>query len=346
MRHECDSRRLLEGRWATVGALVVVLCGGAACGAAEPAGAGGQGQLPPWAGNRVGVSDEVLPPWTPVKAEANQVSVWGRSYRFDGLPAPASVVARDAEMLAGPITLVGSADGKTLAWAGASCRIVQSKPNLAELVTRAESGGLVCEGKASIEYDGMIRCDLKLAPKSQKVTIDRLALEIPLRAEHARFLHTWPGSWGTASNSRALDKGGHRGPFKPFVWLGDHARGLAWFSESDRNFFPDSSDGVLEIRPEGDVVVWRVNLIAKPQTIDRPLDYTFGFQATPVKPELPDAWDYRIVHMGDYGIESPSGKQRTPTRSLGGGRRAHDLLPRALDRDPELPAHDPRRRTS
>jgi hypothetical protein len=293
-------------------AFVIVLCGEAAYTVAEPPGATAAEKSPPWAGNRVGVSDEVLRPWTSVEAAANRVSVWGRSYRFECLPLPASVVARGAEVLAGPITLSGSADGKPLAWRNSSCRIVQSKPNAAELATRAESGQLVCEGKVAVEYDGMIRCDLQLVPKSGKVTVDRLALEIPLRAEHALFLHTWPGGWGTAANSRALGKTGHQGPFKPFVWLGDHARGLAWFAESDRNFFVEPSDRVLDIRPAGDTVLWRVNLISKPLSIDRPLDYTFGFQATPVKPESPDAWDHRIVHMGDYGLEDrPSAESAT-----------------------------------
>ena len=154
-----------------------------------------------------------------------------------------------------------------------------------------------------VEYDGMVRCDFSLHPKGGKVTIERLALEIPLAAEHALFLHTWPGSWGSVGNSTALPKAGCRGPFKPFVWLGDHQRGFCWFAESDRNFFNSKRDAVLEIE-RADRVLLRVQVITAPQTIDKPLDYTFGFQATPVKPAIPDAWDYRIVHMGGYGLDN------------------------------------------
>ena len=129
-------------------------------------------------------------------------------------------------------------------------------------------------------------------------------MEIPLAAQHALFLHTWPGRWGSAGNSAALPKDGYRGPFKPFVWLGDHQRGFCWFAESDRNFFNPKPDRVLEIERAGDRVVLRVHLVTAPQTIDGPLEYTFGFQATPVKPAQPDAWDYRIVHMGGYGLDN------------------------------------------
>jgi hypothetical protein len=78
----------------------------------------------PWEGNRIGISDEVLPPWTPIVVAGDKVGVWGRSYRFGLLPMPVSVTARDAEVLAAPITLVGQADGKALVWSGGAPRVV------------------------------------------------------------------------------------------------------------------------------------------------------------------------------------------------------------------------------
>ncbi|MGQ9573903.1 MAG: glycoside hydrolase domain-containing protein [Thermoguttaceae bacterium] len=286
--------------------------------AASPGDPSGQGpsEKPPWAGSTAGLSDEVLPPWTPIEATENHVRVWGRTYTFTGLPLPSGVVTRDAEVLAGPIRLTGSADAKPLAWRGSSCRLLQRQPHLATLSARAESGPLICEGTVRVEFDGMVRCDVRLLPRlaGSKVTIQRLALEIPVRPQHAAYLHTWPGQWGSAANSRALPAEGYRGPLKPFVWLGDTLRGLAWFTESDRNFFNAQADRVLEIQREQSATVVRVNLITAPQTIDAPLDYTFGFQATPVKPARPDAWDYRTVHMGSYGLDEqthtlPDGKK-------------------------------------
>jgi hypothetical protein len=259
---------------------------------------------PPWQNNGVGISDEVLAPWTPIAAKGDTIGVWGRTYRFGVLPLPASVVARDAEMLTDPISLVGTVGGKPLVWSGAACQLRESHPHLARLRATAESDALRCEAEIRVEYDGMVRCDLSLSPKSQKTTIERLVLEIPLDARHAAFLHTWPGQWGSTGNSAALPKDGYHGPFKPFVWLGDHQRGLCWFSESDQNFFPSKPDRVLEIERTDKRVMLRVQLITIPQTIDRPLKYTFGFQATPVKPAQPDAWDYRIVHMGGYGMDN------------------------------------------
>ena len=168
----------------------MVLHSGARAGAAEPQ------APPPWQGNRVGISDEVLSPWTPIAVTREKLELWDRIYRFGKLPLPASVITCDAEMLAGPITLRGRVNGKPLSWTGSAAHILEARPQRARLGATADPEGLRCEGEASVEYDGMIRCDLRLYPRGGHATIEGLALEIPLAAPHAIFLHTWPGLAG------------------------------------------------------------------------------------------------------------------------------------------------------
>ncbi len=262
----------------------------------------GQSAAPPWVGNRVGVSDEVLPPWSPVNVSGLDVGVWGRAHQFGPLPLPASALTRGAEMLAGPVTLAGVADGALLTWTATSGQVISAIPSVVRMALSAESDTLRCSGQVSVEYDGMIRCDLSIAPKAGQAVIQRLDLEIPLVPERALFLHTWPGARGSAANSLALPPGGYHGGFKPVVWLGDQDRGLCWFCESDQNFFLPLPLTALDIQREANVVMLRVHLVGVPQTIRAPLQYTFGFQATPVKPLAPDAWDYRTVHNGSYTL--------------------------------------------
>ena len=99
-----------------------------------------------------------------------------------------------------------------------------------------------------------------------------------------------------------LPAAGLHSAFKPFVWLGDHERGFAWFAESDRNIRVREADREIEIGDTGETVTLRVNLITVPYELTGPLEYTFGFEGTPVKPGRPDAWDYRIVHSGHYDM--------------------------------------------
>lgn len=258
---------------------------------------------PAWLGSKAGISDEVLPPWTPLKVSGNQVMPWGRTYAFGKLPFPSSVITRGTDVLAGPIALVARVGGKEVAWQGPDCRVRQAKGNLVKLSTEARGAGLTCQGTVGVEYDGMVRSDFRLVPQGD-VTLEALALEIPIKPQFARYLYHWPGRWGSAYNAGALPADGYHGPFKPIFWLGDEWRGFCWFSESDRNFFSDGKTNAIDIAREGDRVMLRVNIITAPQPLKQPLDYTFGFEATPVKPMTPDVWDYRISHSGNYGMEN------------------------------------------
>ncbi len=286
----------MRNRVAPLG-LIVLLSGLGVNGSEPPA-------RPPWEGNRVGVSDEVLSPWTPVAVVGDRVAVWGRTYRFGALSLPSSVTTRGAEALAGPIVLKGEANGKLLAWNRGAATVVEARTNRVKLAAASEAAGLKCECESIVEYDGMVRCNVRLVPLGGKSRIERLVLEIPLPAAQAVFLHTWPGRWGSAGNSAALPPDGFHGPFKPFVWLGDHERGFCWFAESDRNIRARDPSRVIEVERSNQTVMLRVNLITVPEEVDHPLEYTFGFEATPVKASRPDAWDYRIVHSGHYGMTS------------------------------------------
>ncbi len=258
---------------------------------------------PAWLGSREGISDKVLAPWTPLAVADNTVTMWGREVSFGPLPFPSQVAAAGKQMLAGPITLRMVADGKEQSWTQRGKLLAPvTRPERVELTTAAGGEGALCEGRISVDYDGMIRSDFTLTPRGVK-RIEGLSLIVPLKREHARYLYHYPGRWQSAYNAGALPEQGFTAAFRPYLWLGDEERGLAWFSESDRNFFVQDPNRVTEIVREGEVVTLRINMITAAQPAGGPLTYTFGFQPTPVKPLQPDAWDYRICHHGGYGIE-------------------------------------------
>ena len=181
--------------------------------------------------------------------------------------------------------------------------VLESSPVRAQLRIQARADPLECHATVLIEYDGMLRCDFQLQPTQPEVVLGKLDLEIPFRPERAKYLHFWPGRWGSVFNSRAIPPEGYQISFKPFFWIGDDERGLAWFAESDQNFWDLDPNRVIEVRPEKNSTVLTIHLVGKPHPLAKPVEYTFGFQATPVKPMQPDAWDYRICHMGNDGIE-------------------------------------------
>ena len=273
----------------------------------------------PWIGSRAGISDEVLAPWTPIEVEADgrtiKVSPWGRVYELDQLPFPSRIESVGGALLAAPVRLVVRADQQQVNWEKVDLRVTEQTPAVVRLAHEASGGPLKLLSEIEIEYDGTIRIDWTLRAE-QATRIDEVTLEIPLAEEHARYFYHFPAVWPSKTpNAGELSRAGYVGGFRPFIWLGDEQRGLAWFCESDENWRVDDANLVTEISRTFDSSTKAVQMVLRLHPVSQPVDldpalssestaaassslsYTFGLQATPVKPVEKDVWDYRIVHV-------------------------------------------------
>ena len=270
---------------------------------------------PVWMGNREGISDKVLAPWTPLEVKGGSVRPWGRDYHWGALPFPEQVTTRDADVLAGPMRLVAIVDGHVQPWGDAAPKFTKVTDARTEFTTTAEGPDCTVTGTLWVEYDGCVHCDWKLTPKRPGARLDRLTFEMPIKAQYAKYLYHFPGAWTATWNSHALTKDEVLA-FRPFVWLGDEDRGMSWFCPSDQAFRPKDPDKLTEITHEGDQVVLRINMVEQPYAMTEPFSTTFGFEATPIRHNDKTPWDYRIVHTGNYGLEkqswSPTGSVQWP----------------------------------
>ena len=256
---------------------------------------------PWWLNDTTGAEDVILPPYQPLRTEDGAILPWNRSYRFTPCLLPAEVTTAGASVLAGPVVLTVKANGRNLRWQGAAPRMTEESPSRVVLDGSARCEAMRLSGTALVEYDGMIRVDLRLVPIGEP-HIDELTLEVPLKAEHAEYLYHFPGAWRSVANSGKLPAAGFTHGFKPFVWLGDNDRGFSWFCESAENWLPEDREDAITIVREGDRVVLRLHVI-RGETIRSPLTYTFGFEATPAKQPEKTVWDYRISHSGAFGLQ-------------------------------------------
>ncbi len=252
-----------------------------------------------------GEASDVPPPWTPVTVKADkagtEVGVWGRTHRFAQSALPVGVSAGGQELLAAPVRLVCEADGQPVAWSKGGHWTLQADRAQATVCGWQSDGNVAVNTSTRIEYDGMALIGLTVMPQAKRaVKLGRLWLEIPLRREQVGLYHFYPGKWGAAANSGAAPAEGMALPFKPFVWLGNEARGLGWFAESDQGWLPASAERVIEVLPQGDAVVLRVRLADS--EIKLPATFTFGLQATPVKPWPKDFHEKRIWHASELGV--------------------------------------------
>jgi hypothetical protein len=259
------------------------------------------------------IADQVLSPWTDVMVQdmeqAIDVNVWGRTYSFAQVPLPTSILAQGEKILASPIRLAGTVDGKEISWKRKGISLFSTNKAQATLFGWQANDSIIVNTTMQIEYDGMMRVDMVIMPQAgASPKIDELCLEIPLKKDLAILYNYWPGRWGSAENSGAVPENGMALPFRPFVWLGWEEGGLGWFSESDKGWQTKDANRYIEIIRQENEVILRLHLVdSQPQRL--PLTFTFGFQATPVKPIPKTFHDWRICHGGNYGIEKQPAKE-------------------------------------
>lgn len=259
---------------------------------------------PEWVGSRIGISDELPAPWTPVVAEGGSLTCWGREYDFGAGALPARVVTANEQVLADAIRVRVTAGGTEQVWRPAQLRWTDLRPIAASGQVRATAELAELQTDITLEFDGMMRIDLTVTP-AEGVALDEVVLEVPIKPAHSTYLHACDASWGR-SVAMALPVDGWAHDFMPFVWLGDEDRGLQWFCESDEGWRPSDPQRVLTIDREGERVVLRANMLQRPLDAGQTFRTTFGLQATPVKPIPAEHRDWHITHGASYGMQHRS----------------------------------------
>ncbi len=278
--------------------------------------------IPPWTpiqvqGSGFRVSGKPLP----------SLSLWGREYRLQNNGLPAAMVSQGADVLGGPMRLNGVVDGQAVEAvsskqprirlvsgkkfpaefaryelatnacpvAGKDFKLEKTRGYAAEIEAQSKLGSLSVQAHARLDYDGLYKVRLTLAPKGA-AKVDSLTLTVPIAdsANLYRFsrmldvncLGRIPDGDGVLQKSSNLPA--HpalAGTFVPVVFAGQYDHGLFWMAESDRGWsVDDKDDQVLLVRENGKLAL-KFRFIARPTTLDRPRTIEFAFIATPSRPK-------------------------------------------------------------
>ncbi len=246
---------------------------------------------PVWSGNDLGISDEVLEPWTPLEVQETSIACWGREYDFDTLLAEAT--SQDMPLLAEPLRLEAIIDGETVTLEGDAPSVDDASDAAVRLATDAEGAGLNASLRHEMEFDGFTWTDLTVTPDGERA-VDELRLTWAVPAEQATLIHSTRSGWSHTS-AGALPEGGWFSDWALMVWLGNEVGGMSWFCESRQHWVASDDRPTIEVRPDGDVVRVTIRLIAEETTLEAPVSYGFGMMATPVRPRPEDARRMRMA---------------------------------------------------
>jgi hypothetical protein len=258
---------------------------------------------PEWEGNKLGREDIVIPPFTPltVDEKANRVGCVLRTHTHGAAGLWRQVVSRDRELLAGPVRLEVTQGGKVHTAGGPVPRFTGKKPTTVSGEAAWTAGALSGTTRFAYDYGGMQTITLELAPTETE--IERAQLVIPLKASEAWLMHPVttqlrqhfagriPAGKGKVwDSSKVPDR--LNGNFVPYIYVGGPERGICFAADNDKDWITDGNVPMMVIERDGDSVLLRLNLIAKPSRLARPRTLTFALQATPAKPmpEQPYNW--------------------------------------------------------
>lgn len=250
--------------------------------------------------------DHAVPdPWTPVEGDASELRVWGRAYSFGDGPLPTAITSQERATLAGPVALmVDTGDGpREPQWSAAE--VAERHPDLIARSGSGTAGDVDLTWRTAVEFDGMLRCDLEVRPRGERATLQGLRLVVPVASE--------AGEYVLAPVLEDFEEGRIELPFRDMVWLTGHDVGLCWFTESEANWVYEVGRRPITIERADGVTTLTVAMISRAQEITGPVRYTFGLQATPLRP-LPERW--RNFNMGG-AKQVPS--SRAQIAAQGGG---------------------------
>jgi hypothetical protein len=243
----------------------------------------------PWRHNNVGIEPGyVPPPYTPMQVQQRAVEIIGRRLDLAATGLPERIRSNGTDLLQAPVTLRGELNHEVAELtARRPFAFSTVQPDDSSGSAKVRLGPLQGTLKQTISFDGFCWYELELEAGRGVLARD-VALEIRLPKDVVKnyiltdtdFKTTKLGEWdiwGPLTKNLSLG-------VIPQVWLGNTEVGLAWLMESHQGWQVADEGKVLEVRIEGDAVLFRANIVDEPLKLKGKLKLSFGLQATPIHP--------------------------------------------------------------
>jgi len=263
---------------------------------------------PEWLGNKVGVTEKVPAPWTPLEVDEKNASIscWGRRYEFKAPVGMSQIEILGKPLLAKPTRLIIRKGGKDVIAEPGGWKIRKATESKVSFTQSCRVAGVSVKAESWMEYDGFLWTKLSL--KGPKV--DGVTLELPVRPEMARV---WCEAMWHPQNTTGL------APEKPtyfepsmgvahkvnFMRLGTEEHGIQWCRESLRGWHLADRKKGFGLIPRKDEYVMQWNFINRPTDLSKTVEIEYGWQALPARPR-PKGWRSAYWGGGASRLDPPA----------------------------------------
>ncbi len=245
-----------------------------------------------------------IPPYTPVKASGNTISILNRSVSFGKTGLPAQIISNGRKILASPMAFNVSVGGKNLPFTLVSQKTLKSNAGVVEREYISKSGALTLTAVCRMEFDGMAAWHMSLTA-DKDISLSNASLSMPVAGDVAKYMmgmgkrggfrpSAWDWSWSTDHADNML-------------WIGDYNAGVQLKLVPQKDIFSttDLRDAGLPVSWCNDgaggcraVEVGKTFAVtafsgARQMKAHETLDYDFRLLITPFKPIDPRHWDWQ-----------------------------------------------------
>ena len=256
---------------------------------------------PKWANNnfgKAGLSSGFIEPGFGLKP----LRLFGKTIVMDfkrlsvgenGLPQ--SIAVRDEKVLAGPVRLVGVEAGKPVDLKVESSQIKMAGKNAVKGSSDLRSGALAVKVDFKVDYDFTFVYSVTLNP-SKPISLDRLALEIPLRLPDDKLMtatqeppnRLQAGIEAERQRLRFCIKDNKliKPGYCPKSWVGNTRYGISLNFPTGRDWSTPVGNELI-FNPSKSLLTF--NFIGQKTTVDKPVRYDFYLVITPLR-RMPKNW--------------------------------------------------------
>jgi len=235
-----------------------------------------------WRKNPVGLEalegDWVPNPWIPLERNGDAVSLWGRNHDYHGPGILKQIRSQGKKLLSDAMKIKYHNGKKENVPAMKTVEFPDDQPGRIKIIQRGGDEQLDISVAHEIEFDGFNKIDVRIAP-SKPSKVDRLWIDIPFK--HPRFQYVKSGDHKSYRMGEVQE--GSWNDF-PLIWIGDDDVGCFVFSESFRGWQSNSKKPRVTLVQKGKDFVLKLWIVNEPMVLKKPLEFTFGIQAGPVKP--------------------------------------------------------------
>lgn len=248
--------------------------------------------------NELGISTEVLPPWTPMTAtqteEGVQVTMWNRVYRYAAKPLSGTIYS-GAELFTRQSSLDISINGSKNPLTENALELLSSEKHQVVLKQSSQNESAELTALHTIEYDGFDHIIVKLTAK-EDMTVDALDFVFPMVSKYCA------GTIRTLTDIEALTTSRFYA-FTPLLMICDESRGLHYLADSDEFWFPKNNPQAITISDNrSEESLFSIHPIATATAMHKGDTFTYEFALTgmPVRPMTRSAWKNRYLNLLPY----------------------------------------------